>query len=97
MRFIKHMDNKKPGRPVGAQNKFSGQAKENVMAVFTRLGGTQAMAEWATENKTDFYKIYARLLPIDMTGEIAHNYVARTPVVSDGTDKWTETHAPRTH
>ena len=56
-------------RTVGAKNKISGQAKENIQAVFVRLGSTAAMAEWAKENKTDFYRIYARLLPIEGPGE----------------------------
>lgn len=55
-------------RPVGAKNKISGQAKENIQAVFVRLGGTAAMAEWAKKNLTDFYKIYARMLPVEGPG-----------------------------
>lgn len=55
--------NKKPGRPKGSENKVTATAKENVLAVFTRLGGTAAMAMWADENKTEFYKMYARLIP----------------------------------
>lgn len=56
-------------RTVGAKNKVSGQAKENIQAVFVRLGSTAAMAEWAKENQTEFYKIYARLLPHELTGQ----------------------------
>lgn len=55
------------GRQKGTPNKLSGQAKENVIAVFTRIGGTGAMAEWAMENQTQFYQIYAKLLPIEAT------------------------------
>lgn len=55
-------------RTVGAKNKISGQAKENIQAVFVRLGGTAAMAKWAMENQSEFYKIYARLLPIEGPG-----------------------------
>jgi len=55
------------GRPVGAKNKIGAQCKENILAVFTRLGGTAGMAEWAMENKTEFYKLYARLIPTDIT------------------------------
>ncbi len=55
-------------RTTGAKNKISGQAKENIQAVFTRLGGTAAMATWAKKNRTDFYKIYSRLLPHEMQG-----------------------------
>jgi hypothetical protein len=43
-------------------------ARDNIAAVFTRLGGTAAMAEWAKENKTEFYKLYARLIPTEVTG-----------------------------
>jgi len=54
------------GRPKGVPNKVSGNAKENIQAVFLRLGGTSRMAEWAEENPTDFYKIYSRLIPTDV-------------------------------
>jgi hypothetical protein len=57
------------GRSKGTPNKLSGQAKENIVAVFNRLGGTAAMAEWAMENQTQFYQIYAKLLPLEVTGE----------------------------
>jgi uncharacterized MAPEG superfamily protein len=54
------------GRTVGTPNKVTGAVKENFLAVFTRLGGTAAMAEWAQENLTEFYKLYARLIPADV-------------------------------
>lgn len=61
------------GRVKGTPNKLSGTAKENIIAVFTRLGSTAAMAEWAEENKTEFYKIYARLLPTEIEGDLNAN------------------------
>ena len=55
-----------PGRPKGSQNKLGRLARENVVAVFDRMGGIEAMAEWAQENRSEFYRgIYARLLPSD--------------------------------
>lgn len=57
------------GRKAGTPNKLNSLAKENIAAVFNRLGGTEAMAEWAAENPTAFYNIYAKLLPLQMTGE----------------------------
>lgn len=64
------MTNKKPGRPKGAKNKVSGQAKENIAAVFVRLGGTAAMARWAKKNQTEFYtRIYPRIVPIEGSGD----------------------------
>jgi hypothetical protein len=60
---------KSGGRQAGTPNKLTGTAKENIAAVFTRLGGTSAMAEWAKDNKDEFYKIYARLIPTEVTGK----------------------------
>jgi hypothetical protein len=54
------------GRPKGVQNKVSGTVKDNMLAVFNRLGGTSKMAEWAEANLTEFYKLYARLIPTDV-------------------------------
>ena len=58
-------------RPKGVPNKVGAQAKENIVAVFTRLGGTAAMADWARKNQTEFYRLYARLIPTDSTSEIS--------------------------
>jgi hypothetical protein len=58
-------------RPKGVPNKLGAQAKENIVAVFTRLGGTAAMAAWAQRNQTEFYRLYARLIPSESTTEIS--------------------------
>lgn len=57
------------GRTKGTPNALGGAAKENIASVFVSMGGTAEMAEWAKANKTEFYKIYARLLPLQHTGE----------------------------
>lgn len=64
-------------RTKGAKNKLSGTAKENIAAVFVRLGSTAAMAKWAQENQTEFYKLYGRLIPVEqhVSGSIG-NYTA---------------------
>lgn len=50
-------------RPVGSKNKVQACARENVLAVFNRLGGTSGMADWARKNPNEFYRIYAKLVP----------------------------------
>ena len=56
------------GRPKGSLNKIGAHVKEDILAVFTRLGGTAAMAEWARKNPRDFYtKLYAKLIPTEAT------------------------------
>ncbi len=64
---------KSPGRPKGSVNKVGATAKENIIAVFTRLGGTAEMAKWAEDNQTEFYKLYARLLPTELEGNLNAN------------------------
>ena len=57
------------GRQAGTPNKLGATAKENIACVFTRLGGVQEMVKWAKANPTQFYQIYAKLLPLQVTGE----------------------------
>lgn len=51
------------GRKKGTPNHVTAGAKSNVMAVFEMLGGAKGFAEWASENKTEFYRHYAKLIP----------------------------------
>jgi hypothetical protein len=57
------------GRKKGTVNKFSGIARDNVATVFSQIGGVDRMAAWAEENLTEFYKHYAKLIPVQVTGE----------------------------
>ena len=56
-----------PGRPKGMQNKVTTAAKEAFRLAFEKMGGPDALAAWAAENPTEFYKLYAKLIPIDVT------------------------------
>jgi hypothetical protein len=60
--------NKTGGRKKGTPNHLSGGVKSNIVAVFDKIGGREAMARWATENMTEFYKLYGRLLPTELSG-----------------------------
>jgi hypothetical protein len=50
-------------RPKGSPNKIGAGVKSNVIGVFEKIGGRDAMAEWAKANLTEFYRLYARLIP----------------------------------
>lgn len=58
-----------PGRPKGARNKLTATAKEAIETAFESIGGIEALSAWAKENPRDFYPIWAKLLPKDMTIE----------------------------
>ena len=56
------------GRKAGVPNKISATVKDNVISVFDELGGVQHMAKWAIDNPTQFYNIYSKLMPLQLTG-----------------------------
>jgi hypothetical protein len=65
-------------RKKGSKNNVGANAKENILAVFTRLGGTAEMARWAKDNLTEFYRLYAKLVPTHIEGKIDHKHVVET-------------------
>lgn len=64
------------GRPAGSPNKLSKTAKDNIESVFEMIGGLANMARWAKENETEFYKHYAKLIPIDISAKIDKRVVS---------------------
>ena len=53
------------GRQKGTPNKNTLAAKEAFQIAFDDMGGASALAKWAQENQSDFYKLYSRLIPMD--------------------------------
>lgn len=60
------------GRKPGVQNRVTTTVKANVIAVFELIGGQDRMSEWASDNLTQFYRLYAKLLPLQVDAEIKH-------------------------
>lgn len=54
------------GRQAGTPNKITAQFKDAVRIVYEDIGGNAALAAWARENPTEFYKIAARLIPTEV-------------------------------
>lgn len=57
------------GRKAGIPNKVTAGAKANVMKVFEEIGGVANFANWAMDNQTEFYKHYAKLIPLQVSGD----------------------------
>lgn len=56
------------GRPKGSPNKVNASMKQAIAEAFEQLGGTQRMVQWAQEDPkhlTEFYKLAARLIPVE--------------------------------
>ena len=56
------------GRKAGTPNKLSGSVKASLQAVYQLRGGDDALLGWARENETEFYKLWGRMLPQEVSG-----------------------------
>lgn len=63
-----NLTNQGKGRPKGSRNKFTIEAKQAIADCFADIGGRKAFAAWARGNRTKFYGLYAKLLPIQLQG-----------------------------
>lgn len=57
------------GRVKGSPNKLTKSARDAFALAFEGIGGAGALTEWAQANKTEFFKLYARLIPVEHVGE----------------------------
>jgi hypothetical protein len=53
------------GRKKGAKNKFTKVAKDHFIEAFEESGGVRALTEWGKLNRSEFYKLYGRLIPME--------------------------------
>lgn len=45
------------------KNKKPNRSLDNLRKAFKKIGGWQALADWAEDNKTEFYRIWSKTLP----------------------------------
>ena len=57
------------GRKKGTPNKTTTSAREAMALAFEGIGGVSQLKAWALENQTEFYKLYGRLIPQEVTGK----------------------------
>jgi hypothetical protein len=56
------------GRVKGSKNKTTVAVKEALTAAFEGIGGVKRLQTWAEENTTEFYKLWGRLIPTEVSG-----------------------------
>lgn len=57
------------GRQAGTPNRLTKSAREAFQFAFDQAGGYASLGRWAKKNRTEFYKLYARLIPVEHVGE----------------------------
>lgn len=86
-----NLTNAGKGRPKGAVNKTTTQAKEAIALAAEGLGGTQRLIDWAKEdpkNESVFWaSIYTKLVPLDVNGTHNVNIVDRAELLQRARDE----------
>ncbi|MEY4589995.1 MAG: hypothetical protein RL497_2071 [Pseudomonadota bacterium] len=59
------------GREVGTPNKTTARVKNALLEAFEGAGSVAALTDWAKENPSQFYPLWAKLLPSDLNAEAA--------------------------
>ncbi|NRP54177.1 hypothetical protein AA93_12145 [Xylella fastidiosa subsp. pauca 11399] len=65
MAWAKGQSGNPKGRAMGSKNRNTAAIKQAFLEAFDQLGGVPALVAWAQENKTDFYKLAARMIPME--------------------------------
>lgn len=61
------------GRPKGSKNRVTATVKDNILAVYEKVGGRDGMARWAKANPDAFYQMYGRLAPKEVIADVDAN------------------------
>ena len=66
------------GRQKGTPNKTTAATKAMLEAVHKDIGGRKKMAAWAKDNPGEFYKLWIKLLPTELSGPDGEPLVVQT-------------------
>lgn len=57
------------GRKKGTPNKVTASVRAALTQAFDQRGGVASLVKWAKANETEFYKLWGRLVPVEVSGE----------------------------
>lgn len=58
------------GRPKGAVNKTTASVKAALTEAFDKRGGVKALLAWAKDEPSEFYKLWGKLAPTEVTATV---------------------------
>ncbi len=61
--------NKNSGKTKGTRNKQTVAVKQCIINAFQDMGGVRNLVKWAKDNETEFYRLWGRMVPREITGE----------------------------
>lgn len=77
------------GRKAGIPNKATIEAKAAIETAFQMIGNVEALAAWAKDNPSDFYKhVWIKILPLSIAATVEHRYTMRLPQPALKAEEW---------
>jgi hypothetical protein len=58
------------GRKKGVPNKLTTSVRTALETAFEKMGGVDSLVKWALLEPTEFYKLYAKLLPVQVNADV---------------------------
>lgn len=75
------------GRVAGTPNKSTTAVKTALIDAFERLGGVTALVDWGKSEPTEFYKLWAKVMPTQVNEVVVTDSTIKrieiVPVVND--------------
>jgi hypothetical protein len=54
------------GRVKGSGNLLTSSVRDSLVATYHAIGSDEGFAKWATTERSEFYKLWAKMLPADI-------------------------------
>lgn len=62
--------NKPKGRTPGVPNKSTASVKAALLEAFEKRGGVEALLAWSEADPTEFYRLWSKILPQELTATV---------------------------
>jgi hypothetical protein len=80
------------GREKGTPNKLTKELKDMIRQALEDAGGIEYLVKQANENPNAFLSLVGKLVPLQLSGEVNHNYVMRAPAPAQNVEQWQQQH-----
>lgn len=72
------------GRKAGTVNKITANVRDAFEQAFAQMGGVPQLVTWAKDNQGEFYKLFSRLLPVQVNADVTGHLTLEQLVAGKG-------------